>query len=51
QHGILPRFGAVNKHGSIAVVERSLRTLKKIQELITSPGDQPEYEREVVKLW
>ena len=27
---ILPRFGAVNKHGSIAVVERFHRTFKEI---------------------
>ena len=27
-HGILPRFGAVGQHGSIAVVERFIRSLK-----------------------
>ena len=26
--GIKPRYGAVGKHGSIAVVERAIRTLK-----------------------
>jgi putative transposase len=44
---ILPRFGAVNKHGSIAVVERFHRTLKEILQLITVPEDQPQFEREV----
>jgi transposase InsO family protein len=28
RHGVKPRFGAVGKHGSIAVVERFIRTLK-----------------------
>ena len=37
---ILPRFGAVGKHGSIAVVERFHRTLKEILRLITIPEDQ-----------
>ena len=27
-HGIRPRFGAVGKHGSIAVVERFIRSMK-----------------------
>ena len=44
---ILPRFGAVGKHGSIAVVERFHRTLKEILRLITVPEDQTEFEREV----
>ena len=30
KHGILPRFGAVGKHGSVAVVERFHRTFKDI---------------------
>ena len=44
---ILPRFGAVGKHGSIAVVERFHRTLKEILRLITVPEHQPEFEHEV----
>ena len=44
---ILPRFGAVNKHGSIAVVERFHRTLKDLLRLITLPEDQSLFTREV----
>ncbi len=44
---ILPRFGAVGKHGSIAIVERFHRTLKEILRLITVPEDQAAFEREV----
>jgi hypothetical protein len=44
---ILPRFGAVNKHGSIAVVERFHRTLKEIPLLITVPEHQPDFERDL----
>ena len=44
---ILPRFGAVGKRGSIAVVERFHRTLKEILRLITIPEAQAEFEREV----
>ena len=44
---ILPRFGAVNRHGSIAVVERSHRTLKEYLALIVVPEDQAEFEHEV----
>ena len=29
RHGIKPRFGAVGQHGSIAVIERFIRTLKE----------------------
>ena len=43
---ILPRFGAVNKHSSIAVVERFHRTFKGILQLTTIPEDRSEYERE-----
>jgi hypothetical protein len=35
---ILPRFGAVNKHGSIAVVERFHRTLKDLLRLTPHPS-------------
>ena len=44
---ILPRFGAVNRHGSIAVVERFHRTMKEILRLIVVPEDQSQFEREV----
>jgi Integrase core domain len=44
---ILPRFGAVRKHGSIAIVERFHRTLKGILRLIIVPEDQSQFEREV----
>ena len=44
---ILPRFGAVGQHGSIAVVERFHRTLKEILRLTTIPEDQTEFEREL----
>ena len=44
---ILPRFGAVGKRGSIAVVERFHRTLKEILRLITLPEDQVQFEREI----
>jgi hypothetical protein len=45
-HGILPRFGAVGKHGSIAVVERFHRTFKDILRLATIPEEQSRYEQE-----
>ena len=44
---ILPRFGAVNKHGSIAVVERFHRTMKESLRQIVVPEDQAEFEREL----
>ncbi len=44
--GILPRFGAVGKHGSIAVVERFHRTFKEIVRSMTVPEDQAEFEGE-----
>ena len=47
ERSILPRFGAVNKHGSIAVVERFHRTMKEILRLIVVPEDQSQFEREV----
>jgi transposase InsO family protein len=39
RRGIRPRFGAVGKHGSIAVVERFIRTLKEegLRRLLVSP--------------
>ena len=44
---ILPRFGAVGRHGSISVVERFHRTLKEILCLITVPEHQPDFEHEL----
>jgi transposase InsO family protein len=44
---ILPRFGAVGQHGSIAVVERFHRTLKDLLRLTTIPEDQTAFEREL----
>jgi hypothetical protein len=29
QHGVKPRFGAIGKHGSIALIERCIRSLKE----------------------
>jgi transposase InsO family protein len=43
---IVPRFGAVGKRGSVAVVERFHRTLKEILRRITIPEDQSKFERE-----
>jgi putative transposase len=44
---ILSRFGAVGRHGSIAVVERFHRSVKEILQLITVPEDQTKFEHEV----
>ena len=44
--GILPRFGAVGRHGSISVVERFHRTFKELLAEIVVPEDQAEFERE-----
>ncbi len=30
RHGIRPRYGAIGRHGSIAVIERCIRTLKEL---------------------
>ncbi len=43
---ILPRFGAVGRHGSIAVVERFHRTFKELLSWIIVPEDQGEFECE-----
>ena len=45
--GILPRFGAVGRHGSIAVVERFHRKMKEFLRLIVIPEDQSQFEYEV----
>ncbi len=44
---ILPRFGAIGGRGSIAVMERFHRTLKKILRLSTMEEDQAQFERKV----
>ena len=47
---ILPRFGAVKRHGSIAVVERFHRTMKELLRQIVVPEDQSQFEREMESL-
>ena len=37
QHNIRPRFGAIGKHGSIAVLERAIRTIKDALQWIIVP--------------
>jgi putative transposase len=44
---IRPRFGAVGKHGSIAVVERYHRTMKELLRQITIPEEPAEFEQEL----
>ena len=44
---ILPRFGAVGRHGSIAVVERFHRTAKEMLRRIVIPEDPSHFEREL----
>ena len=44
---IAPRFGAVRKHGSIAVVERLHKTVKAILMLLLIPEDQAQFEQEL----
>ncbi len=46
KHEILPRFGAVGKHGSIAVVERFHRTFKEVLRSTIVPEDQVTFEQE-----
>ncbi len=43
---ILPRFGAVGRHASIAVVERFHRSFKELLGQTIVPEDQAEFERE-----
>jgi transposase InsO family protein len=43
---ISPRFGAVGRHGSIAVVERYHKTFKELLRQITVPEEQAEFEQE-----
>jgi hypothetical protein len=47
----LPRFGAVGKHGSIAVVERFHRTMKEVLCLFVVPEDQSRFEHEVANIF
>ena len=53
QRKIKPRFGAVHKHGSIAVVERLHATIKAILRLIIIPESQSRFERELslIRIW
>jgi transposase InsO family protein len=41
QHGIRPRFGAIGQHGSIAVVERFIRSMKSECTSTSSPATPP----------
>ena len=53
ERDIAPRFGAVGKHGSIAVVERLHKTIKTILMLFLIPEDLSQFERELsfVRAW
>jgi putative transposase len=46
KHDISYRFGAVGKHGSIAVVERFHRTFKELMRRTIIPEEPSQYERE-----
>jgi transposase InsO family protein len=48
KHSISYRFGAVGKHGSIAVVERFHRTIKDLLRQTIIPEKQSAFEKEVV---
>jgi hypothetical protein len=37
KHNIQPRFGALGQHGSIAVLERTIRTIKELLRLLIVP--------------
>jgi putative transposase len=44
---IKPRFGAVGQHGSIAIVERLIRTIKEILRLTLVPISQTKFRNEI----
>jgi len=48
RRGIRPRFGAIGKHGSIAVIERALRTFKEALQRLTVPTRRTSMQREMV---
>ena len=48
KHNVSSRFGAVGKHGSIAVVERFHRTIKDLLRQTIIPEKQSAFEKEVV---
>jgi putative transposase len=50
RRGIRPRFGAVGQHGSIAVVERLIRTLKEGIRRIVVPLRRDEMRQELLSL-
>ena len=52
RHGIGHRFGAVGKYGSIAIIERLMRTLKSecTRRLVLVPFRQPTFSHEL-SLW
>jgi transposase InsO family protein len=48
RHGVKPRYGKVGKHGSIAVVERLIRTFKELlRQLPLVPMRQKEFREEL----
>jgi putative transposase len=47
-HGIRPRFGALGKHGSIAVLERAVRTIKEALQRIIVPTRREAMRTELV---
>jgi putative transposase len=47
QQNIRPRFGAIGRHGSIAVLERALRTLKEALHLMVVPARRQAMRREL----
>jgi putative transposase len=53
RRGIRPRFGAVAKHGSIAVIERAIRTFKEALRLGIVPTRRAGLQRElsIVRAW
>jgi transposase InsO family protein len=48
KRGIRPRYGAIGRHGSIAVVERLIRTLKEVLREIVVPLGQRGIRRELI---
>jgi putative transposase len=48
QRGIQPRFGALGKHGSIAVLERAVRTIKEALQRIMVPTRREAMRAELV---
>jgi len=47
EHDIRPRFGAIGRHGSIAVLERALRTIKEALRLLVVPTQREAMRTEI----